>query len=103
MYYVVANRVPVAPGWEGQFEERFRNRAGQVEQQPGFVSMEVLKPCSDDAPWVVLTRWEDEEAFRNWIGSEDFKAAHRNPLPKEAFDGEGGLEQHEVVVSAYRA
>lgn len=103
MYYVVANRVPVAPAWEEQFEERFRNRAGQVEQQPGFVSMEVLKPRSEAAPWIVLTRWEDEEAFRNWIGSEDFKAAHRNPLPKEAFVGEGGLEQHEVVISAYRS
>lgn len=102
MYYVVANRVPVAAGWEEQFEERFRNRAGQVEQQAGFVSMEVLKPRSDGAPWVVLTRWEDEAAFRNWIGSEDFKAAHRNPLPKEAFAGEGGLEQHQVVISAYR-
>ena len=29
--YIVANRVPVAAGWEEQFEERFRNRAGQVE------------------------------------------------------------------------
>jgi heme oxygenase (mycobilin-producing) len=102
MYYVVANRVPVAPGWEERFEERFRNRAGQVEQQAGFVSMEILKPRSEGAPWVVLTRWENEEAFHNWIGSEDFKAAHRNPLPKEAFVGEGGLEQHEVVISAYR-
>ena len=103
MYYVVANRVPVAPGWEAQFEERFRNRAGQVEHQPGFVSMEVLKPRSEGAPWVVLTRWENEAAFRGWIGSEDFKEAHCNPLPKEAFVGEGRLEQHEVVVSAYSA
>lgn len=103
MYYVVANRVPVAAGWEEQFEERFRNRAGQVDQQPGFVSMEVLRPRTEGAPWVVLTRWENEGAFQAWIGSEDFKQAHRNPLPKEAFSGEGGLEQHEVVVSAYRA
>lgn len=101
MYYVVANRVRVAPGWEAEFEARFRNRAGQVELQPGFVSMEVLRPRSEEAPWVVLTRWESEAAFRAWVGSEDFKAAHRNPLPKEAFAGEGGLEQHEVAVAAY--
>lgn len=102
MMYVVANRVPVAAGWEAEFETRFRRRSGQVEHQPGFVSMEVMRPQSPDAPWVVLTRWESEEAFRNWIGSDDFKEAHRNPLPKEAFNGEGRLEQHDVLISAYR-
>jgi heme-degrading monooxygenase HmoA len=34
--FVVANRVPVALAWGEQFEERFHNRAGQVEKQPGF-------------------------------------------------------------------
>jgi hypothetical protein len=34
--FVVANRVPVATAWEEQFEECFRNQAGQVEKQPGF-------------------------------------------------------------------
>ncbi len=100
--YVVANRVPVASGWEAQFEERFRQRAGQVDKQPGFVRMDILRPVDEDSPYVVLTTWEDEAAFENWVGSEDFKLAHRNPLPKEAFDGEGRLERHEVVVSAWR-
>ena len=27
-----------------------------------------------------------------WVGSEDFKLAHRNPIPPEAFNGEGKLE-----------
>ncbi|MEJ2059413.1 MAG: antibiotic biosynthesis monooxygenase [Gammaproteobacteria bacterium] len=100
--YVVANRVPVAEGWEQDFETRFRNRAGQVDKQPGFVRMEILKPQTPDTPWVVLTHWESEQAFRNWVGSEDFKLAHSNPMPKEAFSGEGALEQHEVVILAER-
>lgn len=100
--YVVANRVPVTAGWEETFEARFRQRAGQIEQQPGFVRMEILRPVSPDTPYVVLTTWEDEAAFRAWVGGEDFKAAHRNPLPKEAFSGEGRLEQHEVIIQAGR-
>ena len=98
--YVVANRVRVAPGWGEQFEERFRQRAGQVDRQPGFVRMQILRPADEKSPYVVLTTWESEAAFNNWVGSEDFKMAHRNPLPKEAFAGEGALERHEVVISA---
>lgn len=100
--YVVANRVPVASGWEERFEERFRQRAGQVDKQAGFVRMDILRPCDDDSPYVVLTTWEDEAAFNDWVGSEDFKLAHKNPLPKEAFRGEGRLERHELVISAWR-
>jgi len=97
---VVANRVPVASGWEETFEERFRQRAGQIDKQPGFVSMKILKPQSDDTPYVVLTTWQDRAAFDTWVGSDDFKLAHRNPMPKEAFDGEGKLEMHEVIIAA---
>lgn len=97
---VVANRVPVASGWEETFEERFRQRAGQIDKQPGFVSMQILKPQSDDTPYVVLTTWQDRAAFDTWVGSDDFKLAHRNPMPKEAFDGEGKLEMHEVIIAA---
>jgi heme-degrading monooxygenase HmoA len=98
--FVVMNRVPVAPGWEHAFEERFRERAGQVERNPGFVRMEVLKPETPDTPYLVSTVWESQEAFRAWVGSEDFKAAHSNPLPREAYRGEGKMEKFDVVITA---
>ena len=98
--FVVANRVPVASGWEETFEERFRQRAGQIDKQTGFLRMQILKPVSDDSPYVVLTTWQDKASFDAWVGSEGFKLAHRNPMPKEAFDGEGKLEMHEVIINA---
>ena len=100
MNYVVANRVFVKPEYAEAFETRFRNRAGQINAQPGFVRMEVLKPRSDGTPYVVLTHWESEQAFNNWIGSDDFKLAHQNPMPKEAFNDGGGIEQYETIVSS---
>jgi heme-degrading monooxygenase HmoA len=100
MTYVVANRVFVKPDYTDEFEQRFKSRAGQIDQQPGFVLMEVLKPRSDDTPYVVLTHWQDEQAFQNWVGSDDFKLAHQNPMAKEAFLDGGGLERYEVVVSS---
>lgn len=98
--YVVINRVPVAKDWHKIFEQRFRERAGQVEQQPGFVRMEIMRPDTEDTPFLVQTAWKDRAAFQAWLASEDFKLAHRNPLPKEAFDGEGRLEAFDVIISA---
>lgn len=100
MSYVVANRVFVKQQYTEEFEQRFKNRAGQINQQPGFVLMEVLKPQSEKTPYVVLTHWDNEQAFQNWVGSEDFKLAHQNPMSKDAFLEGGGIEQYEVVVSS---
>jgi len=100
--YVVTNRVTVAPEWHDKFEERFQQRAGEVDKQPGFIRMDIMRPISEDTPYLVVTVWEDRLAFDNWVGSEDFKLAHQNPLPKEAYagPGQGGMEHHEIVVSS---
>ena len=100
MSYVVANRVFVKQQYTEEFEQRFKNRAGQINQQPGFVLMEVLKPKSEKTPYVVLTHWQSEQAFQSWVGSDDFKLAHQNPMSKDAFLEGGGIEQYEVVVSS---
>jgi len=97
--FVVANRVFVNAGWEEEFETRFRKRAGEIDKQPGFVRMAVLKPAKEGAPYVVQTEWQDRVAFDNWVGSEDFRKAHANPMPKEAFASGGGIEMHEVIIS----
>ena len=100
--FVVANRIFVAPEFAEDFENRFRNRAGEVEKQPGFVRLQILRPVSEETPYVVLTTWESAEHFQAWVESEDFKRAHagKNPLPAEAFTAPGKLEQHEVIISA---
>ena len=100
MSYVVANRVFVKQEYRQEFEQRFKDRAGQIDKQPGFVRMEVLKPQSERTPYVILTHWKDEQAFNNWVGREDFKIAHQNPMTKDAFLEGGGLEQYEVIVSS---
>lgn len=98
--YVVTNRVPVAAGYQDMFEERFRNRAGQIDKQPGFVRMQVLKPDRPDTPFLVQTTWRDKASFEAWLKSEDFRTAHSNPMPREAFNGEGRIEMFEVIIAA---
>ena len=49
MDFVVANRVFVKAEYSEEFESRFRNRAGQINQQPGFVVLDNVRysanPC----------------------------------------------------------
>ncbi|GGJ21955.1 antibiotic biosynthesis monooxygenase family protein [Deinococcus roseus] len=95
----VANRIFVNPEHAEQFEERFKNRARQVDQMPGFIRNVVLKPAKAGDPYVVLTFWESQEAFKAWTESDAFKQGHARSgtLPKEAFTGPNQLEIHEVI------
>jgi len=98
--YVVTNRIPIHKDFRHEFEQRFRNRAGQIDKQPGFIRMEVLRPLDDDTCYCVSVMWENETAFRNWVKSEDFALAHRNPMSKTAYAGEAKMETHERIIVA---
>ncbi len=93
---VVANRIPVAEGHEQAFEERFRRRAGMIDESPGFIRNLVLRPEQGDC-YVVMTFWADEASFRAWCDSDSFRAAHADRPPKEMFRGPSQLEILSVV------
>ncbi|MBI4574362.1 MAG: antibiotic biosynthesis monooxygenase [candidate division NC10 bacterium] len=106
---VVSNRIHVASGHEAAFEKRFEGRAGLVEHHPGFVRLEILRPktlqmhnqtLGGSTYYVVLTYWENEEAFLRWTESDDFRLAHANRPPKEMFAGPNVFEMHEVIQTA---
>ena len=78
---VVTNRIPVAPGWEEKFEERFKQRAHLVDQSPGFIRNQVLRPTpmkidhgtgewspapEKDAYYEVKTWWRSFDDFVAW-------------------------------------
>lgn len=100
MNVVVANRVFVKPDFHIEFESRFRNRVGEIDKQPGFIRMDVLRPQTDKEPFMILTYWQDQSAFHNWLNSEDFKVAHQNPMVKDAFFEGGGIEKFDVIISS---
>ena len=51
----VANGIYVAREYAEAFEERFRARAGLVDQMPGFISNQVLRPVNEGEPYIVFT------------------------------------------------
>jgi heme-degrading monooxygenase HmoA len=98
----VANRIYVTPEYRDRFEARFRDRAGLVDAMPGFVFNQLLRPTRPDAPYVVLTVWEDLASFQAWVGSDAFKQGHARSgtLPKEAFSRRNELEIHQIVLDS---
>ena len=100
----VANRIYVTPEYAEAFEQRFRERAGLVDQMPGFISNQILRPVNEGDPYVVFTIWKSRQDFLNWVRSDAFVKGHAQSgsLPKEAFSKANVLEMHEVVQDSSR-
>ncbi|MCQ6280660.1 antibiotic biosynthesis monooxygenase [Bacillus sp. EB600] len=75
--FVVMNNIPVTDEGRPIFEYRFKDRSKQVENQPGFLAIRVLRPLSSNT-YIVITVWETETAFTQWKNSTSFKGAHNN-------------------------
>ncbi|WP_026692669.1 antibiotic biosynthesis monooxygenase family protein [Peribacillus kribbensis] len=73
--FVVMNNIPVTDEGRPIFEYRFKNRAGLIENEPGFIAIRVLRPTNSDT-YVILTQWEGESSFSNWQNSQSFAQAH---------------------------
>ena len=78
--FVAMNRFRVAPGSEDAFEDVWRNRRSRLEEMDGFVSFNLLRGATGDTHTLYASHaiWKDEEAFRAWTKSEQFREAHRN-------------------------
>jgi heme oxygenase (mycobilin-producing) len=74
--FVVFNNIPVTDEGRPIFEYRFKNRSKQIENEPGFLAIRVLRPLSSNT-YIVLTVWESETDFSNWKNSSSFKGAHK--------------------------
>ncbi len=77
----VVNRLPVKEGLADQVVERFANGRGFVQDFPGFVSMEVLRSEGADEV-MVITRWQDKDAFDSWVRSEESRTPSALAVPR---------------------
>jgi len=98
---ITSNRIPVNPEHADAFEERFKNRASQVDGMDGFIAFQLLRPTKDGDPYIVMTFWESQAHFEAWTNSKEFKEGHAKSgtLPEGTFLGHPKLELHEVIQS----
>ena len=92
--FVVMNVVEAKEGRVEDFERAFRERERLLTQAEGFVEFELLRR-DRDREYIVLTKWESEEAFNGWVGSELFKRSHRHADGQFAHGNE--IRRYEVL------
>jgi heme-degrading monooxygenase HmoA len=95
MPWVLVNRISVdSPGEADRLVEAFRHRAGKVDQQPGFLGIEVWRE-EDGKEVMVTTRWREKEDFRAWMDGPAFRQAHARV---EGGPGRAAGSAYEVVI-----
>ncbi|WP_428966676.1 antibiotic biosynthesis monooxygenase family protein [Micromonospora fluostatini] len=91
MAIVKINALDVPPGGGEELERRFAARAAAVENSPGFLGFELLRPVGGEQRYFVYTKWESEEAYQSWAAGPA-RAAHAG--------GEGGQPRPPVATGA---
>lgn len=98
----ITNRLPVKEGRADEVVERFAASEGNVQDFPGFVSMEVLR-SEDAAEVLVITRWESRSAFDRWVQSDSFRRAHSQGDGTDFLSGHPQMGSYEVAVERVAA
>ncbi|WP_257349411.1 antibiotic biosynthesis monooxygenase family protein [Pseudalkalibacillus decolorationis] len=102
--YAVFNNIPVSIEGRPLFEDRFKERAGLVEKEPGCEGLAILRPL-DTETYVIATMWKDERDFEAWRSSSSYEKAHKerdtsNALPQSVFSGKPYLKTYNLIASS---
>jgi heme-degrading monooxygenase HmoA len=96
MPVVKINAIEVPPDAGPELEKRFAHRAHAVDNQPGFLGFQLLRPVKGEDRYFVVTQWESEEAFQAWATGPAIEAhagQRANPVATGA-----SLLEFEVVL-----
>ena len=93
--FVFISHLTVPEPDHGELERHFHDRSRLVDNFPGFLYLQLLKPHAGSATHVFLTAWETREAFKSYMQSEEHATSHsrepaeimaRTSVRHEAFD-----------------
>ena len=79
--YVSMSRLRVAPERVDELVAAFRRRAHLVDDAPGFVDLEVWASDRDPGEVIMVSRWRDRAAFRDYMRSDAHRASHARIPP----------------------
>ena len=74
--FVVASDLVVDPAGSDALETAFRHRLGEVEEHPGFQRLEDWRDHKVDGAYLMVTWWDDEQAFSSYMRSQAHKTSH---------------------------
>jgi heme-degrading monooxygenase HmoA len=86
MPFVAINVLTVPPDAGRTLEERFAQRAGNVDSSPGFEHFELLRPVAGTSDYLVYTRWRSRDDYEAWTRSQAFTRGHAATDPRPSGD-----------------
>jgi heme-degrading monooxygenase HmoA len=75
--FVAISKFVIANDKTAGVKEAFRHRPHLVDDQPGFVRMEVFSPLDKPAEIWLVTYWTDAGSFKLWHHSHLYHESHR--------------------------
>lgn len=75
--FVTINYISCSTSYMERLEYLMQTRKKEIDNMPGFIEMEVLKPNGGDNVYLIISHWEDKSYFDNWRKSEAFAKGHR--------------------------
>lgn len=75
--FVAINYITCDADYRRRFEELFATRAKAIDKMPGFHFMEVLKPQTENDPYLIVSHWDSEDNFKAWTNSPEFIEGHK--------------------------
>ncbi|MFD1707338.1 antibiotic biosynthesis monooxygenase family protein [Siminovitchia sediminis] len=75
--FAAVNHIPVREEGRPVFEYNFTESMKKAESFPGFKAIRVLRPLTNDS-YIVMTIWQNEDAYHVWKKSPAFADAHKN-------------------------
>ena len=85
----------------GSFSTSKRPQRVSALSAPGFIRFQLMRPLRNQE-YLVVTEWGSEQAFKDWIGSDLFKEAHRGD-GQRSFGGHSELRTYDVIDVEQRA
>jgi heme-degrading monooxygenase HmoA len=74
--FIFISHLTVPGDDHAELERHFRERSGLVDDFPGFLYLQLLKPLGGGATHTFLTAWTDADAFRRYMRSPERATSH---------------------------
>lgn len=79
--FVALSRFEIRNNMAEEVRQAFRARPHLVDEEPGFLGMQVMSPVENPAEIWLVTRWTDEQSYRTWHKSHRYHESHSG-IPK---------------------
>ncbi len=74
----VLNHLYINEGQEETFEQKFLRRNKHLKNVDGFKALRFLRPRTAGRHYIIITLWENRQAFYHWQNSAEYRHTHKH-------------------------